>query len=60
VGEASSRENYAESVVTRVAEAAGDAAVEFKDAVDGFGAAVWNAASIWRAILLPSRKLFVA
>jgi hypothetical protein len=40
VGESSGGEDHAELVVDRVAEAAGDAAVEFDDAVDGFGAAV--------------------
>ncbi len=43
-GEASCGEEHAEAVVVQVAVAAGEAAVEFDDAVDGFGAAVVRAA----------------
>ena len=39
-GEASGGEEHSESVVVEVAVAAGEAAVEFDDSVDGFGAAV--------------------
>jgi hypothetical protein len=37
-GQVSRGQDHSESVVEWVAEAAGDAAVEFDDAVDGFGA----------------------
>jgi len=40
VGKSASDEEHAEAVVVAVAEAAGDAAVELDEAVDGFGAAV--------------------
>jgi hypothetical protein len=40
VGESAADEERSESVVVAVAEAACDAAVEFDQAVDGFGAAV--------------------
>ena len=40
MGELSGGQDHPESVVGGVAEAAGDAAVEFDDAVDGFGTAV--------------------
>jgi hypothetical protein len=40
VGESSGGEDHPESVVGRVAEAAGDAAVQLDDPVDGFGASV--------------------
>lgn len=43
-GEASGGEEHAEAVVLSVAVAAGEAAVEFDDSVDGFGAAVVRAA----------------
>src|SRR3954468_9116407 len=43
---ASGDEEHAESVVVAVAEAAGDAAVEFDEAVDGFGAAVAGAVGV--------------
>src|SRR3954451_15270216 len=43
---ASGDEEHAEAVVVAVAEAAGDAAVEFDEAVDGFGAAVAGAAGV--------------
>ena len=44
MGELSGGQDHSESVVGRVAEAAGDTAVEFDDPVDGFGAAVVGAA----------------
>jgi hypothetical protein len=44
--EASGDEEHAGAVVVAVAEAAGDAAVEFDEAVDGFGAAVAGAAGV--------------
>ena len=39
-------EEHAEAVVVAVAEASGDAAVEFDEAVDGFGAAVAGAVGV--------------
>ena len=42
--ESSADEEHAEAVVVAVSESAGDAAVEFDEAVDGFGAAVGRAA----------------
>ncbi len=46
MSESSADEQHAESVVVAVAEVAGDAAVEFDEAVDGFGAAVVGAAGV--------------
>lgn len=43
-GEAASGEEHAEAVVVAVAEPSGEAAVEFDDPVDRFGAAVVRAA----------------
>src|SRR3954470_2480673 len=44
--EAATDEEHAEAVVVAVAEAAGDAAVEFDESVDGFGAAVAGAGGV--------------
>jgi len=46
VAEPAADEEHAKAVVVTVSEAAGDAAVEFAEAVDGFGAAVGGAAGV--------------
>ena len=46
VGECSADEEHAEAVVVWVAEASGYAAVEFDEAIDGFGAAVVRSAGV--------------
>jgi hypothetical protein len=43
MGRPAADEEHAEPVVVQVAEAAGDAVVEFDEYVDGFGAAVVRA-----------------
>src|SRR5215213_2536413 len=55
VGEPSGGQDHSESVVCRVAEAAGDPSVEFDDAVHGFGAAVVGSAGgeVGQELVLP-------
>jgi len=45
-GEVRGNEEHSEAVVVEVTEAAGDASVEFDEAVDGFGAAVARAVGV--------------
>ena len=55
MGEPSGGQDHSESVVGGVAEAAGDASVEFDDAVDRFGAAVVGSAGgeVGQELLFP-------
>src|SRR5829696_1771137 len=55
VGEPSGGQDHSESVVCRVAEAAGDPSVEFDDAVNGLGAAVVGSAGgeVGQELVLP-------
>jgi hypothetical protein len=57
VGEPSCGQDHPKSVVGGVAEPAGDAAVEFDDAVDGFGAAVVGSGGgeVGQELLAPGR-----